>query len=54
MNVILGYISTAFIIAIAIAVYLIIASMVNDSACASLELHSSLGKPLMQFLFVCW
>ncbi len=54
MNDILGYISTAMVILFTLAVYLLIVPIVNDGACASLELHKPLGKTFIQILFVCW
>ena len=54
MNAILGYISMAAVALFALAAFLLIIPIVNDGACASLELHNPLGKPIMQLLFVCW
>lgn len=54
MNYILGYISMVVVALCAIALYLAVASIANDGACASLKMHEPIGKPLMQVLFVCW
>ena len=53
MNEILGYISTAFVILFTFAVYLLIASIANDAACASLDMHKPIGTTLMKLIFVC-
>ena len=54
MNAILSYISMAAVALFAFAVFLLIIPIVNDGACASIELHQPVGKTLMQILFVCW
>ena len=54
MNAIVGYMSMVAVIVVAVLVLLTLIPIVNDGACASIELHQPVGKTLMQILFVCW